>query len=96
MLTYSCKVQFVFPNIEIALNTGITVQCMVAVDPCYLRPTEVETLLGDPTKARVKLGWTPKTSFAELVAEMVREDLKGTEKDELVKRHGFASFERHE
>ena len=66
------------------------------VDPRTYRPTEVETLLGDPSKAKAKLGWTPKTSFAELVAEMVREDLKGAEKDELVKRHGFATYERHE
>ena len=51
-------------------------RCVVAVDPRYFRPTEVETLLGDATKARVKLGWTPKTSFAELVAEMMREDMK--------------------
>jgi GDPmannose 4,6-dehydratase len=51
-------------------------KCIVAVDPRYFRPTEVETLLGDATKAREKLGWTPKTTFAELVAEMVREDLK--------------------
>ena len=71
-------------------------RCVVAVDPRYFRPTEVETLLGDPSKAKAKLGWTPKTSFAELVAEMVREDLKGAQKDELVKRHGFATFERHE
>ena len=54
----------------------------------------IDHLCQDPSKA--KLGWTPKTSFAELVAEMVREDLKGAEKDELVKRHGFATFERHE
>ena len=66
------------------------------VDPRTFRPTEVETLLGDPSKAKAKLGWTPKTSFADLVAEMVREDLKGAQKDELVKSHGFATFERHE
>ena len=59
-----------------------------AVDPRYFRPTEVETLLGDPSKAKTKLGWTPRTSFAELVAEMVREDLKSAERDELVKKHG--------
>ena len=49
---------------------------IIRIDPRYFRPTEVETLLGDPTKAREKLGWTPKTSFRELVSEMVREDLK--------------------
>ena len=69
---------------------------IVRVDARYFRPTEVETLLGDPTKAREKLGWTPTTSFAELVAEMVREDLKSAERDELVKKHGFAAYDYHE
>ena len=69
---------------------------IVKVDPRYFRPTEVETLLGDPTKAREKLGWTPKTSFQELVSEMVREDLKSAERDELVKKHGYAAFDYHE
>ena len=70
--------------------------CIVQVDPRYFRPTEVETLLGDATKAREKLGWTPKISFAELVAEMVREDLKAAERDELVKKHGYQAMDRHE
>ena len=70
--------------------------CVVAVDPRYFRPTEVETLLGDSSKAKAKLGWTPKTTFHELVAEMVREDLKAAERDELVKRHGYRAFEYHE
>jgi GDPmannose 4,6-dehydratase len=69
---------------------------IVKVDPRYFRPTEVETLLGDPTKAKEKLGWTPKTTFDELVAEMVREDLKSAERDELVKKHGYAAFDYHE
>ena len=69
---------------------------IVKVDPRYFRPTEVETLLGDPTKAKEKLGWAPKTSFAELVSEMVREDLKSAERDELVKKHGYAAFNYHE
>lgn len=71
-------------------------KCIVAVDPRYFRPTEVETLLGDATKARQKLGWTPKTKFQELVSEMVREDLKSAERDELVKRHGFKTMNYHE
>ena len=71
-------------------------RCIVAVDPNYFRPTEVETLLGDPTKAREKLGWTPKTPFKQLVAEMVREDLKSAERDELVKRHGYEAYDYHE
>jgi GDPmannose 4,6-dehydratase len=69
---------------------------VVAVDPHYFRPTEVETLLGDANKAREKLGWTPKISFAELVAEMVREDLKAAERDELVRKHGYRTADRRE
>jgi GDPmannose 4,6-dehydratase len=71
-------------------------KCVVAVDARYFRPTEVETLLGDPSKAKEKLGWTPKISFAELVAEMVREDLKAAERDELVKKHGYKAMDYHE
>ena len=69
---------------------------IVRVDPRYFRPTEVETLLGDASKARKKLGWVPKVDFKSLVAEMVREDLKGAERDELVKRHGFSAYDYHE
>lgn len=69
---------------------------IVKVDPRYFRPTEVETLLGDPTKAKDKLGWTPKTTFLELVSEMVREDLKSAERDELVKGHGYSAYDYHE
>ena len=74
-------------------NTG---KCIVAIDPRYFRPTEVETLLGDPANAREKLGWTPKISFSELVSEMVREDLKLAERDELVRRYGFTAFNYNE
>lgn len=70
--------------------------CIVSVDPRYFRPTEVETLLGDPTKAKTKLGWQPKTTFDELVKEMVREDLKSAERDELVKNHGYYTNTYHE
>ena len=70
--------------------------CIVSVDQRYFRPTEVETLLGDPSTAKNKLGWVPKVTFKELVAEMVREDLKAAERDELVKRHGFNTFDYHE
>jgi GDPmannose 4,6-dehydratase len=69
---------------------------IVRVDPRYFRPTEVETLLGDPTKAKEKLGWTPKTSFEDLVAEMVRGDFEEAQKDELCRRHGFNTFNYHE
>jgi GDPmannose 4,6-dehydratase len=71
-------------------------KCILAVDPRYFRPTEVETLLGDASKAKQKLGWVPKISFKELVAEMMREDLKAAERDELVKSHGFSAYDYHE
>jgi GDPmannose 4,6-dehydratase len=70
--------------------------CIVAVDPRYFRPTEVETLLGDPSKAKTKLGWQPRTTFKELVAEMVREDMESARRDELVKSHGYRAFNYHE
>lgn len=71
-------------------------RCLVSVDPRYFRPTEVETLLGDASKARQKLGWSPKITFQELVREMVCEDLKSAERDELVKRHGYSANDYHE
>ena len=70
--------------------------CIIAVDPRYFRPTEVDTLLGDASKAREKLGWSPRISFSELVSEMVREDLKSAERDELVKTHGYHTNAYHE
>lgn len=73
-----------------------TGKCIIAVDPRYFRPTEVETLLGDPSKAKAKLGWEPKITFKELVAEMMSEDLKSAERDELVKQHGFSAYNFHE
>jgi GDPmannose 4,6-dehydratase len=69
---------------------------IVAVDPRYFRPTEVETLLGDPSKAKTKLGWTPKVTFKELVNEMVREDFRAAERDALVKSHGHRPYDHHE
>jgi GDPmannose 4,6-dehydratase len=68
----------------------------VAVDPRYFRPAEVETLLGDPSKAKSKLGWSAKVSFEQLVEEMASEDLKAAERDELVKRHGHRPYDYHE
>ena len=76
-----------------ALKPGDTV---VRVDARYFRPAEVETLLGDASKARQKLGWTPRVSFKELVAEMVQEDFKAARRDDLVKRHGYATYDYHE
>ncbi|MBU2676871.1 MAG: GDP-mannose 4,6-dehydratase [Gammaproteobacteria bacterium] len=69
---------------------------IVRVDPRYFRPAEVETLLGDASKARSKLNWSPTITFEEMVAEMVREDLKSAERDEVVKKHGFAAYSYHE
>jgi len=71
-------------------------QTIVQVDSRYFRPTEVDSLLGDATKAREKLGWVPKVKFKELVAEMVHEDLEAAKRDALVKRHGFTTYDYHE
>ena len=65
---------------------------VVAVDPRYFRPTEVETLLGDASKAKRELGWEPRISFDELVREMVEADLNAAERDALVRRHGFDAY----
>ncbi len=65
---------------------------VVAVDPRYFRPTEVETLLGDPSKAKRELGWTPRTPFDQLVKEMVESDLKAAQRDALALRHGFDAY----
>lgn len=69
---------------------------IVAVDPRYFRPTEVESLIGDASKARDRLGWSPKTTFRELVAEMVRSDLEIAERDELIRKHGYKVLDYHE
>jgi GDPmannose 4,6-dehydratase len=71
-------------------------QVRVAVDPRYFRPAEVETLLGDPSKAKSKLGWSARVSFEQLVEEMASEDLKAAERDQLVKRHGHRPYDFHE
>jgi GDPmannose 4,6-dehydratase len=71
-------------------------KCVVQVDARYFRPAEVDTLLGDPTKAKKKLGWTPKITFSELVAEMVQEDYKSAQRDELIKKHGYQVMDYHE
>jgi len=69
---------------------------IVKVDPRYYRPTEVETLLGDPTKAREKLGWTPQISLPELVKEMVLSDYTSAKRDSLVREAGFQAFDHYE
>jgi GDPmannose 4,6-dehydratase len=69
---------------------------VVKVDPRYFRPTEVETLLGDASKAKAKLGWSPKTTLAELVAEMVKADYEAARRDSLVKLAGFKAYDYNE
>ena len=73
-----------------------TGQCVVAVDSRYFRPTEVETLLGDPTKAKEKLGWVPKITLKEMVQEMMEAELELAKRDSLVKEHGFKAYDYHE
>jgi GDPmannose 4,6-dehydratase len=74
-------------------NSG---RVVVRIDPRYFRPTEVDTLLGDPTKARTKLGWRAETPFAKLVEEMVEGDLEGAKRDAMVAERGFKWYRHHE
>lgn len=78
------------------LKTSAGERQVIAVDPRYFRPTEVESLLGDPSKARNKLGWRPTTTFDQLVSEMVHEDMKSAERDSLVSQHGYKPMNYHE
>jgi GDPmannose 4,6-dehydratase len=71
-------------------------RCIVAIDPRYFRPTEVETLLGNPAKAKAKLGWVPKTSFDRLVTEMVTSDYENAKRDALVRSKGYKILNHHE
>jgi GDPmannose 4,6-dehydratase len=64
-------------------------RCIIAVDPRYFRPAEVDSLLGDSSKARNKLNWEPQISFDQLVKEMIDEDLRRAERDHLVRQHGY-------
>ena len=73
-----------------------TGELIVAVDSRYFRPTEVETLLGDPTKAKEKLGWTPKITLEQMVHEMMESDLNIAKRDELIKQHGYKAFDYNE
>ena len=74
-------------------NTG---KVIIAIDPVYFRPTEVEALLGDPSKAREKLGWKSRRSFKQLVTEMVQADLNEAQRDELCQKEGFRTFNHFE
>jgi GDPmannose 4,6-dehydratase len=76
-----------------ALKPGQTV---VRIDARYFRPAEVDTLLGDAAKAKSRLGWAPEISFPQMVAEMMREDLRSAERDDLARRHGHRTFQHNE
>jgi GDPmannose 4,6-dehydratase len=80
---------------EVGIDS-ISGRILVRVDPRYFRPTEVETLLGDPTKAKEKLGWTAQVSFPELVADMVESDLDHAKRDAMVAQQGYRVFSHHE
>ncbi len=87
------KVERVDDEIRAKCKPGDVV---VRVDARYFRPTEVETLLGDPSKARANLGWVPTTSFADLVSEMIESDYRSAKRDSLVKLAGFQAYDHHE
>jgi GDPmannose 4,6-dehydratase len=85
----------------VASVTGDTAKCkvgdvIVRVDTRYFRPTEVETLLGDPTKAKQKLGWTPTITLPDLVKEMIQADYGAAQRDSVVKLAGFQAYDYHE
>ena len=80
---------------EVGIDT-VSGKTLVRVDPRYFRPTEVETLLGDPSKAREKLGWSAEVTFPELVADMVESDLEDAKRDALVSKEGYKVYSHHE
>jgi GDPmannose 4,6-dehydratase len=80
---------------EVGIDTR-SGRTLVRIDPRYFRPTEVETLLGDPSKARQKLGWTAEVTFPELVAEMVESDLDLAKRDAMVAKEGYKVYSHHE
>ncbi len=80
---------------EIGRNAA-TGETLVRIDPTYFRPTEVDYLLGDPSKAKEKLNWEPAVSFDELVELMVSADLKEAERDDLIKKQGFQTYNQYE
>lgn len=80
---------------EVGIDTATGTE-VIGVDPRYYRPTEVETLLGDPTKAKEKMGWSPQTTFYQLIDEMVKSDLETAQRDTLVQRGGFNVYQSAE
>jgi GDPmannose 4,6-dehydratase len=107
-IQYSVRDFINFASKEIDLNikwdgTGLDEKgydnngnCIVSVDKSYFRPTEVETLLGDSSKAKKELGWQPEISFSELVSEMMKEDMKSAKRDVLVSKHGYETLSYNE
>ena len=83
-------------GVDLKGRCSATGKTLLEIDPAYFRPTEVETLLGDPTKAKQKLGWEPKVMFEELVDEMVAADLQTAKRDALVIKEGFDVFQSAE
>jgi GDPmannose 4,6-dehydratase len=90
------RIEWTGSGVDQAGVDAISGRVVIKVDPRYFRPTEVDTLLGDPSKAQRKLGWTAKTSFADLVKEMVAADLTIAKRDALVAREGFNTYRHHE
>ncbi len=90
------KIEWQGKGIEEVGIDVLSKRTIVRVDPRYFRPTEVETLLGDPTKAKQKLGWTAEVSFAKLVEEMVEADLDLAKRDALVAKEGYKVYRHHE
>jgi GDPmannose 4,6-dehydratase len=90
------KIEWQGEGVEEVGIDAVTGRAIVHVDPRYFRPTEVETLLGDPTKAREKLRWTAEVTFAELVAEMIESDLDMAKRDALVAKEGYKVYSHHE
>jgi GDPmannose 4,6-dehydratase len=80
---------------EVGIDT-VTGRTLVKVDPRYFRPTEVETLLGDASKAKEKLGWAAEVTFPELVADMVESDLDLAKRDSMVAKEGYKVYSHHE
>jgi len=90
------KIEWLGQGLEEQGVDTATGRAVVKIDPRYFRPTEVDTLLGDPSKAKAKLGWKAETDFATLVREMVESDLQYAERDALVAREGFRTFHHYE
>ena len=90
------KIEWVGEGVDEVGIDAATERVLVRVDPRYFRPTEVGTLLGDPSKARHKLGWAAEISFSQLVAEMVGDDLEAAERDSMIAKEGYKVYSRHE